>query len=86
LRLSEWTAKKTHWVPPLWMAADAALDLTLLVCMCVSLFSQRTGLQRWVIQLMFALFPVKTRLDIRFYKAPIGSSSACYAIVYILGS
>jgi len=44
LGLSEWTTKRTHWVPPVWMAADAGLDLTLLVCMCVSLFAQRTGL------------------------------------------
>ncbi|KAF9505731.1 hypothetical protein BS47DRAFT_1353646 [Hydnum rufescens UP504] len=44
-RLSTWTVRETEWVPPLWMATDGVLDLTLLVCMCVALFAQRTGLQ-----------------------------------------
>ncbi|KAF9507455.1 hypothetical protein BS47DRAFT_1385149 [Hydnum rufescens UP504] len=43
--MTTWTIRETQWVPPLWMATDGVLDLTLLVCMCVALFAQRTGLR-----------------------------------------
>jgi hypothetical protein len=82
-----WTIKQTAWVPPVWMASDGVLDLTLVVLMCVSLHLQRTGFRRYVdhsvasfVSLVYTMSPINFRfLDIVLFSGvvPTGSSIAC---------